>query len=62
MAAAKEIIIKQQTKQVENADDAVTDKIESLNNKFETKISELESKMGSMEAKIDLILRKMTKY
>lgn len=62
VAAAKEIIIKQQTKQVENADDAVTDKIESLNNKFETKISELESKMGSMEAKIDLILRKMTKY
>ena len=61
MAAAKEIIIKQQTNQNKDGDD-VSDKIDTLQNKFDTKINELESKMGNLEAKIDLILRKMTKY
>jgi len=61
VAAAKEIIIKQQTNQNKDGDD-VSDKIDTLQNKFDTKINELESKMGNLEAKIDLILRKMTKY
>ena len=61
VSAAKEIIIKQQTKQ-NKEDDDVSDKIEKLQNRFDTKILELENKMGNLETKIDLILRKMTKY
>merc|ERR1712128_212305 len=61
VSAAKEIIIKQQTKQVKDEDD-VGDKIETMQKNFDTKINELESKMGNIETKIDLILRKMTKY
>ena len=61
VSAAKEIVIKQQTKQ-NKEDDDVSDKIEILQNRFDTKIAELENKMGNLETKIDLILRKMTKY
>merc|ERR1711892_474891 len=61
ISAAKEIIIKQQTKQVKDEDD-VGEKIETMQKNFDTKINELESKMGNIETKIDLILRKMTKY
>ena len=61
VSAAKEIVIKQQTKQ-NKEDDDVSDKIETLQNRFDTKIAELENKMGNLETKIDLILRKMTKY
>merc|ERR1719477_507039 len=61
VSAAKEIVIKQQTRQ-NKEDDDVSDKIETLQNRFDTKIAELENKMGNLETKIDLILRKMTKY